>query len=575
MVGAGKVGAVLGAALRAAGHSVVGVSAVSQESMERAELLLPGAPILPVPDIVERAELVLLAVPDDQLEDLVSGLAQAGHWQTGQLVVHTAGRWGTSVLEPARAMGVMPLAIHPAMTFTGMSMDLDRLVDCPFGVSAPAAIVPIAQALVVEMGGEPVIIPDADRVLYHTALTHGANYLTTLIGQATEVLERIGVDNPSRLLGPLSRASVDNALRSGESTLTGPVVRGDAGTVAEHRVALAEAALATGQTDTLDTYVTLAGVTAGRARRRAALNPADYERVIQALVPEATHSAEPKVITEPQEFRALLRQRVAALGPTATIGFVPTMGALHDGHGRVVEQARRDNDIVAVSIFVNPLQFGANEDLSRYPSDLPADVERLRALGVDLIFAPSVEQMYPGGFPLVRVSAGELGDRWEGASRPGHFDGVVTVVAKLFALTQVGCPLRAYFGQKDAQQLLIIQRMVRDLNLEVDIRSVPIVRADDGLALSSRNTYLTDDERAAALVLSRTLAALSERSMDLDHARQRINSELIGQGPQTVRLDYLDVVDPDTLNPIEPAPGALALVAAWVGNTRLIDNWRL
>lgn len=579
VIGAGRVGAVLAAALRSAGHAVVGATAVSQESRERAELLLPGVPVLTVPEVVERAELVLVAVPDDQLPELVTGLAHAGHWQPGQLVIHVAGRWGTSVLEPARAAGAIPLAIHPAMTFTGMSMDLDRLADCPFGVTAPAAVLPIAQALVVEMGGEPVVVPEADRTLYHAALTHGANNLTTLIGQATQVLEEIGVEQPSRLLGALSRASVDNVLRSGESTLTGPVVRGDAGTIREHRLALAEAALASGHEDVLRTYTALARVTADRAKDRGVLSAVDHARVVEALgsgdsaLPQAP--AQPVMVTSPQEFREVLKTKAAALGPEATVGFVPTMGALHEGHGHLVRQARSENDLVAVSIFVNPLQFGPGEDLSRYPSDLPGDMELLSELGVDVVFAPAVEDMYPGGLPLVRVSSGQLGTQLEGASRPGHFDGVLTVVAKLFALVTGGHQVRAYFGQKDAQQLLIIQRMVRDLNMDVQIRPVAIVRAPDGLALSSRNAYLDDDERAAALVLSRTLEELVRGAVTVEQARADINAHHIGSGPQTVELDYLVVVDPQTLQPVEPAPGMLALVAARVGTTRLIDNRQL
>ncbi|KAA9394134.1 pantoate--beta-alanine ligase [Kocuria coralli] len=586
VIGAGRVGAVLGAALRAAGHAVVGVSAVSDASRERAELLLPEVPVLTVPEVVERAELVLLAVPDDQLPDLVGGLAEAGHWQAGQLVVHVAGRWGTSVLEPARGSGVIPLAIHPAMTFTGMSMDLDRLADCSFGVTAPAAVLPIAQALVVEMGGEPVVIPEADRTLYHAGLTHGANHLTTVVGQAIQVLGGIGVEQPSRVLGALTRASLDNALTAGETALTGPVSRGDAGTVREHRLALAEEALATGQDDVLRAYADLARVTADRALARGRLDPAAYQAVIEALGPAPQHLPEaprvparqdgPVIVTDPAEFRALLRNRSAEAGPGATVGLVPTMGALHDGHGHMVRQAREENDVLAVSVFVNPLQFGPHEDFSRYPADLEADVARLAGLGADIVFAPSVEQMYPGGLPLVRVSSGELGTRLEGGSRPGHFDGVLTVVAKLFALAGgTGRPLRAYFGQKDAQQLLIVDRMVRDLNLDVEVRPVPIVRAPDGLALSSRNAYLGDDERTAALVLPRTLQRLATREITVDQARREIAAQPIGVGSRTVELDYLVVVDPATLEEAAPAPGALALVAAHVGDTRLIDNLRL
>lgn len=285
IVSAGKVGAVLGAALRAAGHAVVGVNAVSEASRDRAEALLPGVPVLDVPAVLERSELVLLAVPDDELPGLVQGLADAGLWQAGQLVVHTAGRWGTGVLDPARRAGAIPLAVHPAMTFTGLSLDLARLNDCSFGITAPAPVLPIAQALVVEMGAEPVVVAEADRALYHAALAHGANHLMTVAGQSMQVLRDIGVDHPDRVLGPLLRATLDNALAAGESALTGPVARGDAGTVAAHRGALDEYAHGHGGDDVLLAYLDLARVTARRALDRGLLDRARYDAVLAALDP--------------------------------------------------------------------------------------------------------------------------------------------------------------------------------------------------------------------------------------------------------------------------------------------------
>ncbi|MFI7484000.1 Rossmann-like and DUF2520 domain-containing protein [Kocuria sp. M1R5S2] len=283
VVSAGKVGAVLGAALRAAGHAVVGVNAVSEASRDRAGALLPDVPVLDVPAVLERAELVLLAVPDDELPGLVQGLADAGLWQAGQLVVHTAGRWGTGILDPARAGGVIPLAIHPAMTFTGMSLDLARLSDCSFGITAPAPVLPIAQALVVEMGAEPVVVAEADRPLYHAALAHGSNHLMTVAGQSLQVLRDIGVEHPDRMVGPLLRATLDNALAAGESALTGPVARGDAGTVSAHRNALDEYAHDHGGDDVLLAYLDLARVTARRALDRGLLDRPRYEAVLAAL----------------------------------------------------------------------------------------------------------------------------------------------------------------------------------------------------------------------------------------------------------------------------------------------------
>jgi predicted short-subunit dehydrogenase-like oxidoreductase (DUF2520 family) len=282
IIGAGKVGAVLGAALRGAEHAIIGVSAVSDASRERADTLLPGVPVLEVRDIVERAELVLLAVPDDALGPLVDGLAKLGAWQPGQLVAHTSGRYGVGILHPVRAAGAVPLALHPAMTFTGMSLDLTRLLDCTFGVTADPAMLPIAQALVVEMGAEPVAIAEGDRVLYHAALAHGSNHLVTLVAQASQLLREVGVDAPERMLGPLLRATLENALASGESALTGPVARGDAGTVAAHAEALREHDGGSGG-DILEAYLAMARATARRAGRRGLLGPEKLAGVRQAL----------------------------------------------------------------------------------------------------------------------------------------------------------------------------------------------------------------------------------------------------------------------------------------------------
>lgn len=267
VVGAGRVGAVLGSALRAAGHGVVGASGISPDSRERIATMLPGVPTLEVPQVVERAELVLLTVPDDALADLVAGLARLGAWQAGQIVVHTAGALGTDVLAPARAAGAIPLAIHPAMTFTGTSLDLGRLVGCTFAVTGPTPVLPIGQALVVEVGGEPVVVAEADRPLYHAALAHGANHLVVLVAQAAQALVAAGVETPDRVLEPLLSAALDSALRAagtvggraGEGArgtvgavagLTGPVVRGDARTVAAHLRELA--ALAGREPDAAD-----------------------------------------------------------------------------------------------------------------------------------------------------------------------------------------------------------------------------------------------------------------------------------------------------------------------------------
>lgn len=279
MVGGGRVGAVLGAALRQAGHAVVGVSTLSRHNVERVEAMLAGVPVLGVPEVVERSELVLLAVPDDALADLVAGLAATGAWQPGQLVAHTCGRYGTGVLAPVLGRGGIPLALHPAMTFTGTSVDLVRLTDCCFGVTAAGPVLPVAQALVVEMGAEPVVVAEQDRELYHAALAHGSNHLVTLVAQAAGLLREAGIEPAHRVLGPLLSASLDNALRSGDDALTGPVARGDAGTVASHVSALTRA----GAGDVLAAYRAMARVTADRVIGSGRLRPEQAEALLDAL----------------------------------------------------------------------------------------------------------------------------------------------------------------------------------------------------------------------------------------------------------------------------------------------------
>ncbi len=254
-----------------------------------------------------------------------------------------------------------------------------------------------------------------------------------------------------------------------------------------------------------------------------------------------------------------------------TIGFVPTMGALHDGHMSLIRAAHRQTRVTVASLFVNPLQFGPKEDYTRYPRDLKRDLNLAKAGGCDLIFAPDVSQMYPTGF-CTHVKVEGLSDRLEGASRPGHFRGVTTVVMKLFHVVQ---PSIAYFGQKDYQQALLIQRMVKDLNVPVTIRLMPTVREADGLAMSSRNAYLAAEERQHATVLYRALCAAKARIRAGERNPRRVIEamrELLRRA-RTVRVEYLAVVDAATLEPLQIVRGDVAiLVAARVGSTRLIDN---
>jgi len=255
---------------------------------------------------------------------------------------------------------------------------------------------------------------------------------------------------------------------------------------------------------------------------------------------------------------------------TQRVGLVPTMGALHEGHRALVRTARSQCDRVAVSIFVNPTQFGPQEDFNRYPRSFEQDRNLLEKEGVDFLFAPSVQEMYPAS-SLTWVEVAGLSDRLDGRSRPGHFRGVATVVAKLFHIVE---PDLAFFGQKDAAQLAIIRKMVRDLNFPVEIVGCPIVRDADGLAMSSRNAYLSAEQRSSALILNRSLRQVQSAYQDGEHDV----AELTGVGKKSVasqpevRLDYFEIVDPDTLEPATAAAGALVAVAATVGSTRLIDN---
>ncbi len=283
VISAGKVGAVLGAALRAAGHTIVGAYARSDASMERLESLLPGVPAVEIEDIAAAADMILLAVPDDELGPLVDGMARLDLFRQGHLVVHVAGRYGTSVLTPAVQTGAIALALHPAMTFTGTSLDLKRLIDCPIAVTGNAMFLPIGEALAVEMEGRAVVVAEEDRGLYHAALCHGANHLVTLVTQAMRMLEAAGIEDPGGYLGPLVEASLDGALRSGEALLTGPVVRGDAGTVADHLHAI-DALAATGDYAEIPvTYRSLAWATATRAGQRRVLRAEMVEEMGKAL----------------------------------------------------------------------------------------------------------------------------------------------------------------------------------------------------------------------------------------------------------------------------------------------------
>jgi len=272
-----------------------------------------------------------------------------------------------------------------------------------------------------------------------------------------------------------------------------------------------------------------------------------------------------KVITKIADMRKLRREL------TAPVGFVPTMGYLHEGHLSLVRKARAENPSLVASIFVNPTQFGPQEDFQSYPRDTKRDLALLEKEATDLVFAPSAEEMYPPRFNSW-VEVGKVSERLEGASRPGHFRGVTTVCAKLFNIVQ---PTRAYFGQKDAQQALVIKKMVSDLNLNLEIVTLPTVREPDGLAMSSRNTYLSPEERKAALVLYQALSLAQKRwergEKDAESIRQEMRN-LIQKEPLAT-INYVSIADADTLDELDTVKlPALVSLAVKIGKTRLIDN---
>jgi pantoate--beta-alanine ligase len=276
-----------------------------------------------------------------------------------------------------------------------------------------------------------------------------------------------------------------------------------------------------------------------------------------------------QTIKETRQACAIAR---ATAAKPATLGLVPTMGALHEGHLSLIRAAKEQCNIVVATIFVNPTQFGPNEDFSRYPRTFASDCALLEAEGVDILFAPTIEDMYPTGISRTFIEVPEISDRLDGLSRPGHFRGVATVVAKLFNIIS---PDYAYFGQKDAAQVAVLRAMVQDLNFPVNLIVCPTVRDADGLALSSRNQYLSPEERTQALALSRSLVTATTQAIKGLHNADQLRSAILQdlQSTPALKIDYVEIVDPTTLEPIaDLQTGALIAIAVWIGKTRLIDN---
>ena len=478
-------------------------SAVSARLLERGVLLDADDP-----------ELVVLCVPDRAIAE-VAGKLRLGPW-----IAHVSGATPLTALEPH----VRRFGLHPLQSFSKARgpEQLDGVWGAVTAGSGEARTVGFWLGEV--LGLRPFELDEAKRAAYHAGAAFASNYLVTLRAAAGSLLEAAGA--PPEALDPLIRGVIDNGFE-----LTGPIARGDWKTVELHlEVIRAE------RPELEALYGELGRATAAIAGRAV---PAG----LRGSEPQGERRAGMKVARTIADVRASLEHFRGG-----SIGLVPTMGALHEGHLSLLRAARAENETVVMSLFVNPTQFGDDGDLARYPRDDGRDLALAEQAGVDIVFAPDTAEMYPPGFQTW-VDVTELGSILEGRFRPGHFRGVATVVLKLFEIVR---PRRAYFGQKDAQQAEVIRQMIRDLSLEVELRVLPTVRDEDGLALSSRNTLLSPQERGRALALSRALAT---RNRDAALAELRSSNGL--------EIDYVEAADFD--------PPVLA-GAVRVGSTRLIDN---
>ena len=471
----------------------------------------------------------MIATPDEAVAEVAAAVDAV----PTTVVAHLAGSLGLDVLAPHPRRA----ALHPLVPLPDPETGAARLAA---GSWFAVAGDPLAQRVVADLGGRAVAVPESQRAAYHAAAVIASNHLVALLGQVERVAAPTGVSLEAFL--ELARASLTDVAEVGPAVaLTGPVARGDTATIRRHLAAL--------DGTERPAYRALAAA-AARLRRPAS---------------SATGN---ELLTRGADLRATL-DGARALG--LTVGLVPTMGSLHEGHLSLVGRAAAECDVVAVTVFVNPLQFGSAEDLATYPRDLDRDLELAASAGADLVFAPAVEEMYPEP-PSVAFAVGRLGDVLEGASRPGHFAGVATVVAKLFNLAG---PSRAYFGEKDWQQLLVVRRLAADLSFPVEVVGCPTVREPDGLACSSRNVRLSAPEREAAAVLYRALARAVQRieGGERDAAALRREMADVAATNGLVELDYAAVVRAADLGPVDPVKGDVrVLVAARVGSTRLIDN---
>ena len=526
VVGMGRAGGALARAARGAGIEVL--AAGRDDAAEK----------------VRAARLVVLAVPDGAIESVCEALAP--QLSADAMVGHLSGARGLDALAAAAATGTETFALHPLQTLPDERADLGGAWAAIAG-STPAAE-RTARELALALGMRPFAIAEEARSAYHAAASIASNLLVALEESAADLLDRAGVADGREALIPLVLRTAANWADRGDAALTGPIARGDEATVAAHRDAIARLA------------PELAPLYDALAERARLLSGGD-----RAPTPRT------RIVRTRDELRGAL---APARRAGRRIGLVPTMGSLHAGHRSLLAGARSECDVVVMSLFVNPAQFGPGEDLDAYPRDEAADVEIASAERVDLVYAPSVPEVYPDGFATtVRVRGGLTGVLCGEPSRrgPAHFDGVTTVVAKLFSA--VG-PDVAYFGQKDAQQALVVRRMARDLELATRIETLPTVRESDGLAMSSRNAYLTPADRERAPALRQALAGAERaigRGLSLGDALAGARETLAAAG---IEPEYLEARDAEDLT-ADPDPrtrSVLIALAARVGAARLIDN---
>ena len=531
LIGPGRAGRAMAAALADAGCDVRGLLGRGED--------VSGA--------AEGVDVLLLCTPDRALAEVAAAVAPAA----GTVVAHLSGASGLGVLAPhPRRASLHPLAPIP-------SAEVGR-VRLRSGITFAVAGDPLARELVALLGGRTVEVDEGSRTAYHAAACVASNHLVALMGQVERIAAGAGL-GLDPFLGLARSALADVADLGPARALTGPAARRDDETLDRHR-----AVVGPEERPGYDAGVAL-------ARRLAGDVPGAEPAPAGGGAPVPATAGGPRLVRSAAAFAAAL-DAVRAEG--RTVGLVPTMGALHAGHQALVARAAAECDVVAATVFVNPLQFDDPADLAAYHRDLPADLALAGEAGADLVFAPGVEEMYPGfpAPPATTVHVAGVTEVLEGRSRPGHFDGVATVVTKLFALAG---RCRAYFGEKDFQQLAVVRRLAADLSLPVEVVGCPTVREPDGLALSSRNARLGPEGRGAALALRRALDAglAAVAAGERGPGPVRAAMETVLEGAPLVTVDYAEVVEAGSLRVPEVLAGEVRLlVAAVVEGVRLIDN---